>query len=160
MVEVPAAAVTSPSLAEHVDFFSIGTNDLTQYTLAAERGNPALAEMNDALHPAVLQLIEQVVTASHRFSRWTGVCGELAGDPVAIPVLVGLGVDELSMNPSAIPRAKAILRELSVAEMQEHAQKVKQAKSASEARALAQDFLQAHATHPFFAGSETTPLYE
>ena len=146
MVEVPAAAVTSPMLAEHVDFFSIGTNDLTQYTLAAERGNAALAEMNDALHPAVLKLIEQVAAASHDQGKWTGVCGELASDPVAIPVLVGLGVDELSMNPGAIPLAKAILRELDMQAMQAIARQAVAAQSAPQARQLAQDFLATHTT--------------
>jgi multiphosphoryl transfer protein len=103
MIEVPGAALTSPILAREVDFFSIGTNDLTQYTLAAERGSAALAEFADALHPAVLRLIHQVVEAAHAQGKWVGVCGELAGDPVATAVLVGLGVDELSLNPGGIP---------------------------------------------------------
>ncbi len=112
MVEIPSAALLSPLFAAHVDFFSIGTNDLTQYTLAAERGNPLLAGFADGLHPAVLQLIDQVVRASHQHGKWTGVCGELAGDPLATAVLVGLGVDELSMSPGSIPRVKAIIHAL------------------------------------------------
>jgi phosphoenolpyruvate-protein phosphotransferase len=119
MIEVPAAAILAPILAAHVDFFSIGTNDLTQYTLAAERGNPALSEMADALHPAVLQLIHTVSVAAHQHGKWVGVCGELAGDPLAVPLLVGLGIDELSMNPGSIPRAKAILRAIDLPEAQE-----------------------------------------
>jgi len=114
MVEIPSAALLAPVLANEVDFFSIGTNDLTQYTLAAERGNPALSHLADGLHPAVLQLIDVVVKASHAAGKWTGICGELGGDPEATPILVGLGVDELSLNPAGIPRIKAILRELTM----------------------------------------------
>jgi phosphocarrier protein FPr len=94
MVEIPSAALLSAEFAQKVDFFSIGTNDLTQYTLAAERGNPALANLADALHPAVLRLIHQTAESAHAAGKWVGVCGELAGDPMAVPVLIGLGVDE------------------------------------------------------------------
>lgn len=114
MVEVPSAAVTADLLAPHVDFFSIGTNDLTQYTLAVDRTNPAVAPMADALHPAVLRLIGQVIEAAHAHGKWVGLCGELAGDPVAAPVLLGLGLDEWSMNPPAIPLVKERIRTLSV----------------------------------------------
>lgn len=110
MIEIPAAALQAAQFAADVDFFSIGTNDLTQYTLAAERGNPRVAALSDALQPAVLQLIQQVVSAAHARDKWVGVCGELAGDPLAIPLLVALGVDELSMNAPAIPRAKQVIR--------------------------------------------------
>jgi multiphosphoryl transfer protein len=137
MVEIPSAALLSHALAEHVDFFSIGTNDLTQYTLAAERGNPALAHLSDALHPAVLALIKKVVEAAHSHGKWVGVCGELAGDPLAAPVLVGLGVDELSLNSTGIPRIKAIVRELNYGEAQKFAAKVLATHNASEARRLA-----------------------
>lgn len=112
MVEIPSAALLSPVFANLVDFFSIGTNDLTQYTLAAERGNPALAYLSDGLNPAVLQLIEKVCHSAHQVGKWVGVCGELAGKPEAIPVLIGLGVDELSMSAPSIPRAKTIIRGL------------------------------------------------
>jgi Phosphoenolpyruvate-protein kinase (PTS system EI component in bacteria) len=137
MVEIPSAAVLSEFLAPHVDFFSIGTNDLTQYTLAAERGNPALSHLSDALHPAVLTLIKKVVDAAHAHGKWVGVCGELAGDPVAAPVLVGLGVDELSLNPAGIPRIKSIIRDLDFAEAQVFAQKILSTRNASEARKMA-----------------------
>ncbi|MDR3572967.1 MAG: phosphoenolpyruvate--protein phosphotransferase [Anaerolineaceae bacterium] len=137
MVEIPSAAVLSESLAPHVDFFSIGTNDLTQYTLAAERGNPALSNLSDALHPAVLALIKKVADAAHTYGKWVGVCGELAGDPVAAPVLVGLGVDELSLNPAGIPRIKAIVRTLNFTEAQAFAQKILSTTNASDARTLA-----------------------
>ena len=110
MVEIPSAALLSSCAGKEVDFFSIGTNDLTQYTLAAERGNPALSHLADGLHPAVLKLIGQVVEASHQAGKWTGICGELGGDPEATAMLVGLGVDELSLNPAGIPRVKSIIR--------------------------------------------------
>ncbi|MGH7910086.1 MAG: phosphoenolpyruvate--protein phosphotransferase, partial [Thermodesulfobacteriota bacterium] len=112
MVEIPAAALQAAQFAVEVDFFSIGTNDLTQYTLAAERGNPRVAALADAFQPAVLQLIQTVVEAAHARGKWVGVCGEMAGDPLAVPLLVGLGVDELSMSPPAIPQAKQIIRAL------------------------------------------------
>jgi phosphoenolpyruvate-protein phosphotransferase/dihydroxyacetone kinase phosphotransfer subunit len=144
MVEVPAAALLAPALAPQVDFFSIGTNDLTQYTLAAERGNPALSEMADALHPAVLRLVRDVVNAAHQHGKWVGVCGELAGDRLAVPVLVGLGVDELSMNPGAIPYAKAILRAIDLPEAQSLATQALGAESARQARSLAQAFQRDH----------------
>ena len=140
MVEIPSAAILSPILAPHVEFFSIGTNDLTQYTLAAERGNPLLSGLADALHPAVLSLIGEVAQASHKYGKFTGVCGELAGDPFAVPVLVGLGVDELSMNPSAIPRVKSVLRAVDLKETQALADLVLAASGAPEARGIAKDF--------------------
>jgi multiphosphoryl transfer protein len=115
MVEIPAAALRAASFAAEVDFFSIGTNDLTQYTLAAERGNARVAALTDAFQPVVLQLIGRVVNAAHARGKWVGVCGELAGDALAVPLLIGLGVDELSMNPPAIPRAKQIIRALDAA---------------------------------------------
>jgi phosphocarrier protein FPr len=140
MVEIPSAALLSDGLAEHVDFFSIGTNDLTQYTLAAERGNPALAHLSDALHPAVLALIKTVVEAAHSHGKWVGVCGELAGDPQAAPILVGLGVDELSLTSTGIPRIKAIVRDLDFSAAQQFAGKVLATHNAYEARRLAKDF--------------------
>ncbi len=141
MVEIPSAALLSPLLAKEVDFFSIGTNDLTQYTLAAERGNPMLAGLADALHPAVLRLIAQVTQAAHAEGKWVGVCGELAGDPLAVPVLAGLGVDELSLTSGGIPRVKAILRALNLAQAQALAQDLLQVESAPAARQRAQAFL-------------------
>ena len=110
MIEIPSAALRASQFAMEVDFFSIGTNDLSQYTLAAERGNARVAALADAYHPSVLQLIEDVVEAAHRHGKWAGVCGEMGGEPLAAPVLIGLGVDELSMSAPAIPRAKQIVR--------------------------------------------------
>jgi phosphotransferase system enzyme I (PtsI) len=114
MVEVPSAAVLADLLALHADFFSIGSNDLTQYTFAADRGNPAVASLTDALHPAVLRLVDGVIRAAHAAGIWVGMCGELAGDPAAIPVLLGLGLDEFSMGAAAIPAAKALIRRISL----------------------------------------------
>ncbi len=122
MIEIPAAAILADQFAKQVDFFSIGTNDLTQYTLAAERGNARVAELADAFNPAVLKLIEQTAKAAHANGKWVGVCGELAGDPLAVSLLVGLGIDELSMSSPAIPRAKQIIRTLDKAALQAQAQ--------------------------------------
>lgn len=113
MIEVPAAAITADLLAPHVDFFSIGTNDLTQYTLAADRTNPAVSSLADPLHPAVLRLMARTIDAAHAHDRWVGLCGELAGDPVAAPLLLGLGLDEWSMSPPAIALVKERVRTLS-----------------------------------------------
>ncbi len=113
MIEVPSAALMADVLVDHVDFFSIGTNDLTQYVLAVDRTNPAVAHMADALHPAVLRMIRSVVEAAHAKGRWVGVCGELAGDVNATEILVGLGVDELSMSPPSIPLVKQRIRQIS-----------------------------------------------
>jgi phosphocarrier protein FPr len=112
MVEIPAAAIKAGQFAQEVDFFSIGTNDLTQYTMAAERGNSRVAALSDPFHPAVLELIQRVVDAAHANGKWVGVCGEMAGDPHATTLLVGLGVDELSMSAPSIPKVKQIIRNL------------------------------------------------
>jgi phosphocarrier protein FPr len=113
MIEVPSAALKIEAFMPYVDFVSIGTNDLTQYTLAAERGNGAVAALSDALDPGVLQLIDHVCKAA-RGRIDVAVCGEAASDELAIPVLIGLGVRELSVSPPAVPRVKAAVRELDV----------------------------------------------
>jgi phosphoenolpyruvate-protein phosphotransferase len=118
MVEIPSAAILADVLAPLVDFFSIGTNDLAQYTLAADRTNPLVAPLADPLHPAVLRLIGQIIEAGHAHGKWVGMCGEMAGNPLAVPVLLGLGLDEFSMTASAIPAAKEIIRRLSVPQAQ------------------------------------------
>ncbi|MGC3998612.1 MAG: phosphoenolpyruvate--protein phosphotransferase [Anaeromyxobacter sp.] len=112
MVEVPSAALLAGAFAREVDFFSIGSNDLTQYTLAMDRGHPGLAAQADGLHPAVLALIARTVEGAHREKKWVGICGELGSDPVAVPILVGLGVDELSVSVPAIAAVKAQVRGL------------------------------------------------
>jgi len=141
MVEVPSAAILSPALAREVDFFSIGTNDLTQYTMAAERGSPGLASLADAMHPAVLQLISNVAAAAHAEGKWVGVCGELAGDPEAAAVLIGLGIDELSLNPGGIPAIKDIVRKINSVEASKLAAAVLKCQNASQVREKATAFL-------------------
>jgi phosphoenolpyruvate-protein phosphotransferase len=136
MVEIPAAAILAHALAPEVDFFSIGTNDLTQYTLAAERGNRAVTHLQDALHPAVLIQIRQTVQAANTHGKWVGVCGELAGDPAAIPILIGLGVKELSMASGSIPKAKQIIRGLSLKDAQAAAAQALQLDTAEAVRKL------------------------
>ena len=116
MIEVPAAAIGADLLAREVDFFSLGTNDLTQYVFAADRTNPELGPLADSLHPVVLRMIDQVVKAAHRHHRWVGVCGEMGSDLWAVPLLVGLGVDEVSVHPPMVARIKATIRQLNAAE--------------------------------------------
>ena len=118
MVEIPSAALVADQLAKEVDFFSIGTNDLSQYTMAADRTNPKVAQLSDAFFPAVLRLVREVIKAAHKEGKWVGMCGELAGEPLALPILLGLGLDEFSMNPPMIPLAKQILRNLDSKEME------------------------------------------
>ena len=112
MVETPAAAVLVDVLAQEADFFSLGTNDLTQYTMAVDRGNAKVAALYQPLHPSVLRLIKRTIDAGHDKGKWIGMCGELAGMPKAIPILLGFGLDEFSMNPHAIPQAKHLIRNL------------------------------------------------
>ncbi len=119
MVEVPSVVVMADQFASQVDFFSIGTNDLTQYTMAAERTNEKVAYLGDALHPAILRQIKTVIDAAHEQGIWVGLCGELAGDQQGIPILLGLGLDEFSMAPSLIPRAKAIIRTWTMSQSKE-----------------------------------------
>lgn len=136
MVEVPSVALMASQFAAEVDFFSVGTNDLTQYTLAMDRGHPKLAPQVDGLNPAVLRLIAQSVTAAHAAGRWVGVCGGMASDPQAVPLLVGLGVDELSVSIPAIPSVKAQIRLLSLATCEDLAARALDLDSAASVRAL------------------------
>jgi phosphoenolpyruvate-protein phosphotransferase len=141
MVEVPAAALTAERLAEHVDFFSVGTNDLTQYTMAAERGDERLAGLLAGPQPAVLRLVRATVEAAQAHGRWVGVCGELAGDPAAAVLLAGLGVTELSMAPTLIAEAKAALRAVDLADARAAADAALDAEDADAARQLAMALL-------------------
>ncbi|MGF7174058.1 phosphoenolpyruvate--protein phosphotransferase [Azospirillum doebereinerae] len=136
MVEVPAAAVLADVLARHVDFFSIGTNDLTQYALAIDRQHPELAAEADSLHPAVLRLIRMTVEGAERHGRWVGVCGGIAGDPFGAALLTGLGVRELSMTPRDIPGVKDRLRDSSLTALHELAQRALACETAGAVRAL------------------------
>ncbi len=135
MIEVPAAALIVEPLAREVDFFSIGTNDLTQYTLAMDRGHPQLAKQADALHPAVLRLIGMTVEGAHRHGKWVGICGGIASDAMAVPVLVGLGIDELSVSIPAVGSVKAQLARLTMAEASKLAADVLRLGTAAEVRA-------------------------
>ncbi|MCX8997362.1 phosphoenolpyruvate--protein phosphotransferase [Rhizobiaceae bacterium BDR2-2] len=136
MIEVPAAALMAATLARYVDFFSIGTNDLTQYTLAIDRQNPVLAPEADSLHPAVLRLIRATVEGAATQGRWVGVCGGIAGDPFGAALLTGLGVDELSMTPRDIPAVKARIRDSDHAELKSLAERALDCENAAEVRAL------------------------
>jgi phosphotransferase system enzyme I (PtsI) len=136
MVEIPSVAVLADRFAREVDFFSIGTNDLTQYTMAAERTNEKVAHLGDACHPAVLRQIQRVIEAAHEVGIWVGLCGELAGDADAIPILLGLGLDEFSMAPASIPRAKEIIRKWHVSDAQELLETVLQMDTGEEVRAF------------------------
>jgi phosphocarrier protein FPr/phosphocarrier protein len=140
MIEVPSAAIIAEVLAREVDFFSIGTNDLTQYTLAMDRGHPTLAKHADALHPAVLRMIAMTVEGGHEHGKWVGVCGGLASDALATPLLTGLGVDELSVAVPAIASVKAALSRWSLDECTALASDVLRLRTTVEVR----DFLEAH----------------
>ncbi|MHA6481830.1 phosphoenolpyruvate--protein phosphotransferase [Paenibacillus sp. strain BS8-2] len=132
MIEVPAAALIADKLAKEVHFFSIGTNDLVQYTMAADRMNKQVAYLSEPLNPAVLRLIQLVITAAHQEGRWVGMCGEMAGQLSAIPILLGLGLDEFSMSPSMVLPARELISRLHKGEMQALAQQVLQLDTAQE----------------------------
>ena len=139
MVEVPAAAVMAAQFAREADFFSIGTNDLTQYTLAMDRGHPRLAPQVDGLSPAVLRLIGHTVEGARSQGRWVGVCGGIASDWRAVPILLGLGVDELSVSLPSIPAVKAQIRRLRLDACRQLAERALAAESAEEVRTLVPD---------------------
>jgi phosphocarrier protein FPr/phosphocarrier protein len=142
MIETPAAAITADLIASHADFLSIGTNDLTQYVLAMDRGNPAVASGIDGLHPAVLRMIAQTCQGGRRHGRWTGVCGGLASDLLAIPILIGLGVTELSATPALVPQVKAAVRAVSADTCRSLAEEALAQPSAQAVRALVHRFQQ------------------
>lgn len=112
MVEIPSTAILADQFAKEVDFFSIGTNDLIQYTMAADRMNERVSYLYQPYNPAILRLVKMVIDASHREGKWTGMCGEMAGDEIAIPILLGLGLDEFSMSASSILKARTQISQL------------------------------------------------
>ncbi|HWI60287.1 MAG TPA: phosphoenolpyruvate--protein phosphotransferase [Symbiobacteriaceae bacterium] len=144
MVEIPAAAVISDLLAPHVDFFSIGTNDLIQYTLAVDRMNERVSHLYQPFHPAVLRLIRQVCQAAHTAGKWCGMCGEMASDPIAAPLLLGLGLDEWSMSAPSIPAVKEAIRAVSAAECATLARELLSLSDPAEIRAGATVFYHSH----------------
>ncbi|QIM62314.1 phosphoenolpyruvate--protein phosphotransferase [Pasteurellaceae bacterium Orientalotternb1] len=142
MVETPSAAVNARHLAKEVDFFSIGTNDLTQYTLAVDRGNELIAHLYNPLTPSVLNLIKQVIDASHAEGKWTGMCGELAGDVRATTLLLGMGLDEFSMSGISVPHVKKLVRNIKFADAKALADAALQQPTAADIEKLVDDFYQ------------------
>src|ERR1035438_5486309 len=139
MIEIPSAALVADALAKRVKFFSIGSNDLIQYTLPADRTNEKVSHLYEPTHPAILRLIKITVDAAHANGIWVGVCGEIAGDPVLAPLLIGLGVDELSAAPSAIDAVKYIDRKVKNDEAHKLAEFALQCESPSEIYSLCQE---------------------
>ena len=119
MVETPAAAVMTPMLGKYVDFFSIGTNDLVQYTLSVDRINPNVGYLYNHFHPAVLQLIQRTIEAAEKHNIWSGMCGEMASDPYAAVILMAMGIKELSMSAPSIPRVKEMIRSVTYQQAKE-----------------------------------------
>jgi len=119
MIEVPSAALMASHLAKEVDFFSIGSNDLTQYLLAVDRGNKLVAKIYNELEPSVLLTLKHVINAGHKSGIWVGICGQMASNPLAVPILVGLGMDELSVIPAILPEIKKIIRSINYSHAQE-----------------------------------------
>jgi phosphotransferase system enzyme I (PtsI) len=122
MIEIPSAAIMAREIAPMVDFFSIGTNDLIQYTLAVDRGNQRVSKLYQSYNPAVLKLINMTIEAAHFAGIWCGLCGEMAADPRATAMLVGMGLDEFSVNPPAVPRIKGIIRSIKISDARRIAQ--------------------------------------
>ncbi|HIF9276615.1 TPA: phosphoenolpyruvate-protein phosphotransferase PtsI [Photobacterium damselae] len=141
MVETPAAATIAHHLAKEVSFFSIGTNDLTQYTLAVDRGNELISHLYNPLSPAVLTVIKQVIDASHKEGKWTGMCGELAGDERATLLLLGMGLDEFSMSAISIPRIKKVIRNANFADVKAMAEQALAMPTAAEIEAHVEKFI-------------------
>jgi phosphotransferase system enzyme I (PtsI) len=134
MIEVPSAALMAEVLAKEVDFFSLGTNDLIQYTLAVDRGNEKVAHLYQPLHPSILRLIDHVIKSAHRENIWVGACGEMASEPLAMSVLIGLEIDELSVSPTSIPEIKKIIRSIPWVDFQRVARHVLKLSTSDQAK--------------------------
>jgi len=132
MIEVPSAALLADKIAREVDFLSIGTNDLVQYLLAVDRGNERIAYLYKHLHPAVLRAIKQIIAAGHQEGVWVGMCGEMASDPLATLILLGLDLDEFSVTPTSVPEIKKIIRSVDYREAVRVANKALEFSKASE----------------------------
>jgi phosphotransferase system enzyme I (PtsI) len=139
MIEIPSAVMIAEVLASHVDFFSIGTNDLIQYGLAIDRGNEHLADMYQPFHPAILKMIQHVVDAAKGSGIGVSICGEMAGDPLCVSILLGLGIEDLSMNPRAVPLIKTIIRSISMEEARRDFENAIRGNTADEVRAYILD---------------------
>jgi phosphoenolpyruvate-protein phosphotransferase (PTS system enzyme I) len=139
MIETPSAVIVADSLAKRLKFFSIGTNDLIQYSLAVDRMNEKIAHLYEPTHPAIVRLIKATVEAGHQHKIWISVCGEMAGDPVLAPLLLGLGVDELSVAPPLVPQVKFVIRRLKIEEAKALAEFALQCESAAEIMARCQE---------------------
>lgn len=139
MIEIPAAALAADALAKEADFFSIGTNDLIQYTMACDRMNERISYLYQPFHPAVLRLIRMVIDAAHRKGKWVGMCGEMAADKMVVPILMGLGLDEISMGASSILPVRQLIRQLNYGQMKELADKALELESSEQIRQLIQE---------------------
>ena len=144
MIEIPSAAICSEVLAREVDFFSIGTNDLIQYTMAVDRVNERIAHLYEPTHPAVIRLLKMVSDAAHKHSIWVGVCGEMAGDLTMVPLLLGLGMDELSVSASLVPRVKRAVQSLSIGECEQLVQEALELETPTEVLARCGEVAQRH----------------
>lgn len=141
MMEIPAAAMIADKLAKYADFFSIGTNDLIQYSMAADRGNERVSYLYQPYNPSILRLIKNIIDASHKEGKWTGMCGEMAGDQIAVPLLLGLGLDEFSMSATSILKTRSLIKKLDSKEMKELAEKaVSDCETVDEVVSLVKEF--------------------
>lgn len=140
MMEIPAAAMIADKLAKYADFFSIGTNDLIGYTMAADRGNERVSYLYQPYNPSILRLVKRIIDASHAEGKWTGMCGEMAGDQVAVPLLAGLGLDEFSMSATSILKTRSLMKTLDTTKMQELADKALDCEIAEEVIALVEEY--------------------
>ena len=141
MMEIPAAAMIADKLAKYADFFSIGTNDLIQYSMAADRGNERVSYLYQPYNPSILRLIKNIIDASHKEGKWTGMCGEMAGDQIAVPLLLGLGLDEFSMSATSILKTRSLIKKLDSKEMKELADKaVSDCETVDEVVSLVKEF--------------------